>query len=256
MAINLSHPDTVNVGSFYTPIHLQIDDVASDRLPPTVAEFKQWLDSLHTPGPSQRLALDAGCGVHVLNSRLLDRAGYDVTALDLNADAVRAARDYDLRSVRGSVMWLPFAAGRFAVVVCSGVAHHTPDPWVAMRELYRVLEPGGRLYLTLYTFAGSPAAWMVRILRTFGRIVPFAFAHRLGRRSTFVNNFILDHMYVPVLWVFEAAEIEQYLASIGFELLSSAANVGLAQSPAGRALTGDGLLRVFVCLKHNVANSA
>lgn len=247
MAVNLSHPARMSVGSFYTPIHLQIDDVAAAGLPPSVVEFKTWIDA-QSPRPGLP-ALDAGCGAHVLNSRLLARAGYRALSLDLNADAVDAARRYGLSAVRGSVLSLPFGDGRFSVSVCSGVAHHTPDPWQAFRELHRVLAPDGRLYLSLYTFAGSPAEWAVRGLRLLGRLVPFRLAHRLGRSSAVVNNFILDHMYVPILWLFTASEVEAYLRSIGFAVEASTATVGVSQSTLGRALTGDGLLRTFICRK-------
>jgi ubiquinone/menaquinone biosynthesis C-methylase UbiE len=40
---------------------------------------------------------------------------------------------------------IPFAAGTFDVVTCSNSFHHYPNQLAALREMHRVLRPGGRL---------------------------------------------------------------------------------------------------------------
>ena len=42
---------------------------------------------------------------------------------------------------------LPFADGEFTAVVCTTAFHHFPDPEGSVREMARVLEPGGRLLI-------------------------------------------------------------------------------------------------------------
>ncbi|MCB9383280.1 MAG: class I SAM-dependent methyltransferase [Bryobacterales bacterium] len=48
---------------------------------------------------------------------------------------------------RGSAEQLPFADSSLRVIVSQEVFEHLPDPWTAIREVRRVLAPGGALYL-------------------------------------------------------------------------------------------------------------
>lgn len=48
---------------------------------------------------------------------------------------------------------MPFADGAFDLVVCRNVLDHTQDPRTVMREMHRVMKPGGFLLLICYTYA-------------------------------------------------------------------------------------------------------
>lgn len=55
--------------------------------------------------------------------------------------------------VLGDVQRLPFPDDSFDTVLCTEVLEHVPDPWGAVREIRRVLRPGGQALLT------SPFMW-------------------------------------------------------------------------------------------------
>jgi ubiquinone/menaquinone biosynthesis C-methylase UbiE len=103
------------------------------------------------PGP----ALDLGSGTGVV-SLALARRGFDVVGVDHSPEMTEVARqklrDADVRGscrfVIGDVRQLPFGDGEFACVTCQGLLHHLDDLEPCLRELARVLRPGGRFYIS------------------------------------------------------------------------------------------------------------
>jgi SAM-dependent methyltransferase len=77
----------------------------------------------------------------------------DITAMDISAEMLsRAARRQKLyrgrlRLVRADAMNLPFADAAFDTAVTSCTLCSVPDPRRALREIHRVLRPGGTLLL-------------------------------------------------------------------------------------------------------------
>jgi SAM-dependent methyltransferase len=89
--------------------------------------------------------LEVGCGTGVFAERVVRGVGAEVVALDISARMAEltAARDIDARV--GDVQSLPFDDGSFDCAVANWVLYHVPDVDLAVRELHRVLRPGGRL---------------------------------------------------------------------------------------------------------------
>jgi ubiquinone/menaquinone biosynthesis C-methylase UbiE len=99
-------------------------------------------------GPADR-ALDLGCGTGIVARVLRERlggaariAGLDVSPLMI-AKARTLAPELDWRE--GNAMELPFEAGSFDLVLCQQMLQFVPDRAAALREVRRVLTPGGRL---------------------------------------------------------------------------------------------------------------
>lgn len=98
--------------------------------------------------PPGARVLDAGCG----SGRLLDElAGrFEVSGVELDADSVAAARARGHADIHeGMVETLPWDDATFDLVTCLDVIEHTQDDRVTLRELRRVLRPGGALLLTV-----------------------------------------------------------------------------------------------------------
>lgn len=113
--------------------------------------------------------LEVGCG---MGTDLLQfaRGGAAVTGVDLTARSIEISRKHlAVYGVRGDFAIsdceiLPFAGDSFDVVYSNGVLHHTPDTAGAVREIQRVLRPGGLARVMLY-HRGSAAYWGDIILR-------------------------------------------------------------------------------------------
>jgi SAM-dependent methyltransferase len=113
--------------------------------------------------------LEIGCG---MGTDLLQfaRGGARCTGIDLTPRSVEITRHrFALYGSRGNFMiadgeQLPFASETFDVVYSNGVLHHTPDTSGAIRELHRVLRPGGTAKVMLY-HRHSLNYWFEIILR-------------------------------------------------------------------------------------------
>jgi ubiquinone/menaquinone biosynthesis C-methylase UbiE len=106
--------------------------------------------------------LDAGCGAGHASAAVAPYAA-EVVALDLSeamlAQARRLAAERGLSNLVtrwADVEALPFADVTFDRVISRYSAHHWPDPGAALREIRRVLRPGGTFILGDIVAPGAP----------------------------------------------------------------------------------------------------
>jgi ubiquinone/menaquinone biosynthesis C-methylase UbiE len=99
--------------------------------------------------------LEIGCGLGTDGAQFA-KAGADYTGVDLTDAAVELARRrFELFNLTGKFQTadaeqLNFPDESFDLVYSHGVLHHTPDTAKAIREIHRVLRPGGRAIVMLY----------------------------------------------------------------------------------------------------------
>jgi ubiquinone/menaquinone biosynthesis C-methylase UbiE len=129
--------------------------------------FGPWaLDLVEVAGarPGERV-LDVACGTGIVARIAAGRVGSDgtVVGLDVSApmlDAARALAAGEGLSIEwreGSAMKLPLPDTAFDLVLCQQGLQFFPDRAAALREMHRVLGPGGRLALSVWRqIEGSP----------------------------------------------------------------------------------------------------
>jgi SAM-dependent methyltransferase len=85
--------------------------------------------------------LDLGCG-EMTYKELLKPKSKEYISLD------KYACHPDIDYV-ADINKLPFEDNSFDVIFCSQVLEHVPRPWISIKEISRVLKPGGNLILTV-----------------------------------------------------------------------------------------------------------
>lgn len=104
--------------------------------------------------PGRRL-LEVGCGMGTDLAQFA-RGGTTVCGTDLTLRSLELARQrFAVEGLAGQFLAcdaeaLPFPDQSFEVVYSNGVLHHTPDTEKAVREIHRVLKPGGVAIVMLY----------------------------------------------------------------------------------------------------------
>jgi ubiquinone/menaquinone biosynthesis C-methylase UbiE len=147
--------------------------------------------------------LEVGCGMGFDSAEFLKR-GVRVTATDLTPNAVELAEKHfrveglvaeDVRVE--NALNLTFADGTFDAVWANGVLHATGDTRLAIREVHRVLKPGGRAIISHFYRRPSWMYWMSK----FGREnIEFK------QEDPPVNDFLTE---AEILAMFEGFRIEE-----------------------------------------------
>jgi len=127
--------------------------------------------------PGDRV-LDACCGTGDLAIAARARGG-DVVGLDFSERMLERARgkDADIEWVRGDMLALPFDDGSFEAVTVGFGVRNVDDLEAGLRELRRVLRPGGRVGILEITQPRGALApfyrfWFDRVVPLLGKALP------------------------------------------------------------------------------------
>ena len=141
----MASPHTVRRGEYAArgDYHRTLDP-SWDYYPTYLAKLtavRRYLDGL----PRSTRVLDAGCGEGVIVDEYAERL--DITGLDANYASDRVTQ--------GSLMALPFADASFDRALCLDVLEHLAyeEQPRALAELFRVLRPGGELFVSVPNLA-------------------------------------------------------------------------------------------------------
>jgi SAM-dependent methyltransferase len=156
--------------------------------------------------------LEVGCG---MGTDLLQfaRGGARCTGVDLTPRSVEITRHrFKLYGAEGNFMIsdgerLPFRSESFDVVYSNGVLHHTPDTAGSIREVHRVLRPGGIAKIMLY-HRNSLNYWFEIVLRR--GIVGLEFLR--GRSAEEIMSRVIefsDHGARPLVKVYSRREVRE-----------------------------------------------
>lgn len=200
------------------------------RLEPYIERFARFDDY------AGKRVLEIGVGMGA-DHRRFAAGGAQLTGIDLTDRAVRhVRRQLKMAGLRselrtGNAEALEFADGSFDLVYAWGVLHHTPDTAGAVREILRVLRPGGEAKVMIYN-RHSIVGWMLWARYALGR----------GKPATPLSAIYAEQLESPGTKAFTVDEARALFS--GFELLDLRVQIthaDLLTSSAGQRHPGPGL---------------
>ena len=166
---------------------------------------------------SRRSVLEVGCGAGYDAYEFL-RHGANYTGIDITPENIDRTRVHlhavGLEGVLqvADAERLPFGAESFDLYFSNGVLHHVPKLEVALGEAFRVLKPGGEVWITVYN-RDSVFYWLTLYLQHWWlmgeRHHYQAFADRLSEIEFTTSD------ERPVVNVYSAREIEGFVSNAG-----------------------------------------
>ncbi len=141
-----------------------------------VQEVLNWVRAV-LPARGALRILEVGCGPGHLARRLLD-AGAQVTAIDIDAEQVRAAREHGVEAIASD--FLSFEGGRFDALLFTRSLHHISPLTGAIEKMRALIEPGGLILADEFAhdeMNATTAAWfwdLQAVLEEAGALAPDA----------------------------------------------------------------------------------
>lgn len=120
------------------------------KIPEPVRCYECVLDRLEEC-PGGKL-LDIGCGTGIMLADISEKFGerFSLHGLDLSGESLKIAGEKcggAAELTKGDSENLPYEEGSFDILLCMHSFHHYPHPIKSLREMLRVLVPGGVLFL-------------------------------------------------------------------------------------------------------------
>ena len=165
--------------------------------------------NIHSPLPGQ--ALDIGSGNGELVGAIRARFGLRTSACDytdtLMKDPTQRVDIVDLKADK-----LPYLDGRFSLVTCIETIERLEQTRAILREIFRVLEPGGLAVISTPNILNLPSRLRYLTTGFFSRFHPLPILEHcnLGGRINPVGYFYLAHALLEIGFLDLESRIDCY----------------------------------------------
>jgi demethylmenaquinone methyltransferase/2-methoxy-6-polyprenyl-1,4-benzoquinol methylase len=190
--------------------------------------------------------LDVATGTGMVAALLRSRADCSVVGLDQSDEMLAGARerfrgDGSVELVRGEAERLPFDDGEFDALTFTYLLRYVDDPAATLRELARVVQPGGRIASLEF---GVPPAVLARALwrlytrlglQVIGRLVSRDWQRVGGFLGPSISGFYAEHPLERIVEHWQRAGIE----NVRVTRLSFGAGVVMSGTRAAGPATDD-----------------
>ena len=205
---------------------------------PTYREFMTWIQNtepyvfsvLKNINWNGKRVVEVGCGQGT-TLNFLPQFGAEIFGLDMSHQSILSAQfgaselgqTDRTRFLQADAERLPLQSGSFDIAISIGVLHHTADTAEGVREIHRLLKPGGLAVVMLYR-SGNPKWWMTRLLRAYSKLVDlvnsrsYVLANRIRTRQSSgaaEGTALLELFGVPILKAFSNSQSRKLFSDFG-----------------------------------------
>jgi len=119
-----------------------------------MGQYRSWAAMVSSLLPKDARVLEIAPGPGYLAIELARSGIRSITGLDISRTFVELAREHaretqvDVRFLQGNASAMPFADGSYTHVLCTSAFKNFADPLGALKEMHRVLTPGGIVWLS------------------------------------------------------------------------------------------------------------
>jgi SAM-dependent methyltransferase len=157
-------PTQEEMGQYYPPEYESYTDSTSDR------ELPWLLKKAYAYGISKRRRvvtrrkkggriLDVGCATGTFLLGMKELPGWEVAGVEISPHAANIARKHQLEVFTGTLEEAHLPSSSFDAVTLWDVLEHLHDPMEGLREIHRILKPGGILVLRVPNGSSWDAKW-------------------------------------------------------------------------------------------------
>lgn len=121
-------------------------------IPSFLCQFSQYGAIVNQIPPRSKI-LDLGCGDGNVTQLFLKKG--EVVGVDISKEALKKAERRGIKTKLHDLnqLPLPFGDKSFDVVILTDTLEHLLDPLEVLKETFRILNPGGRIIVTVPNFA-------------------------------------------------------------------------------------------------------
>lgn len=166
------------------------------------------------------MLLDIGCGDGATEAYIQEYFPlWKVQAIDVSARSIAVAQERNLKNTHFSLYDgynIPVEEKKIDVIFIAGVLHHVAFKWhtALVREMYRVLKPGGRIYLFEHNPLNPLTRYLVNtcVFDKDAQLLPAGYSKRLFTQ----NKFIVGHRKFIIFfprkgWFLKFISLEKHL---------------------------------------------
>jgi SAM-dependent methyltransferase len=198
--------------------------------------------------PHHNRFIDCGCGAGQYVFQLIEQFGLDAYGIEFEAEKVARARlhpQHGHRIAEGDLQDLKLDSGEWDYAMLNEVLEHVPDDRAAVREVHRILKPGGMLFVyspnRWYPFE-THGVYMRRSDKLIPYWMPFVPYIPLSVGNRFLRYWARNYWH---------DELTRLVTSAGFSVVESGYVWQTFEGQSGRQLKAISLTRHLL---RNVAN--